>query len=160
MLTVRVLTPDDWPTWRVLRLRALEEAPYAFSSKLAEWTGEGDREERWRSRLETVPSNFVAELGGEPAGMASLSAADDAGVAELMSMWVAPEARGRGVGDALVAEIVTAARLADVRHVMLWVVDSNAPAVALYRRNGFADALVDGRPHLEDGERRMVLPVD
>ena len=35
MIELQVLTPDDWRTWRRLRLAALAEAPHAFSSRLA-----------------------------------------------------------------------------------------------------------------------------
>ncbi|HEY0700829.1 MAG TPA: glycosyltransferase, partial [Micromonospora sp.] len=48
---LRALDPEDWRLWRVARLAALAEAPYAFGSQLADWQGPGDREERWRSRL-------------------------------------------------------------------------------------------------------------
>ena len=69
MIELRVLTPDDWRAWRRLRLAALAEAPYAFGSRLADWQGDGDREERWRARL-GIPGSFnvIAVLDGEPAG--------------------------------------------------------------------------------------------
>ena len=68
MIELQVLTPDDWRVWRQLRLAALAEAPHAFGSRLADWQGEGDREERWRARL-GIPGSFnvVAVLDGEPA---------------------------------------------------------------------------------------------
>ena len=44
MLSMRILTPEDWRAWRELRLLALEEAPYAFSSTIEEWQGAGDSE--------------------------------------------------------------------------------------------------------------------
>lgn len=51
VIELRVLTPDHWPAWRELRLAALAEAPYAFGSRLADWQGDRDREQRWRDRL-------------------------------------------------------------------------------------------------------------
>ena len=33
MIEVRVLVPDDWRTWRELRLAALAEATYTFGSR-------------------------------------------------------------------------------------------------------------------------------
>ncbi|MDQ3484833.1 MAG: GNAT family N-acetyltransferase [Actinomycetota bacterium] len=106
MTEIRTLSPDDWPVWRGLRLAALAEAPEAFGSRLADWLGEGDREGRWRDRLSIPGSyNIVAMLDDQAVGMASgLPTADD-GVVELISMWVAPTAHGRGVGDALPCEV-------------------------------------------------------
>ncbi|MHB8177165.1 MAG: GNAT family N-acetyltransferase [Vulcanimicrobiaceae bacterium] len=49
---------------------------------------------------------MVAELGGVPAGMVSATSPDRLGTAELISMWVAPFARGRGVGDRLVDAVI------------------------------------------------------
>jgi hypothetical protein len=78
-----VLSPDDWPLWRRLRLAALAEAPYAFGSRLADWQGDGDRAERWRDRLALPGSyNVVALLDEQPAGMASGVPADEPGVVE------------------------------------------------------------------------------
>ncbi|HEU4676143.1 MAG TPA: GNAT family N-acetyltransferase [Motilibacteraceae bacterium] len=157
MLRIRAVGVEDWQVWRGLRLRALEEAPYAFGSRFTEW--QDAPEERWRARLTEVPLNLVGDYSGQPAGMTSLTAVDDAGDAELISMWVAPEARGRGMGDALISSAVSEARRARAHRVVLWVVQDNRRAEQLYRRHGFHDVLVDGRPRLEDGERFMALPL-
>ncbi len=133
---MRVLTPDDWPLWRDLRLAALAEAPDAFGSSLADWTDAP--EQRWRDRLALPGShNLAAILDCRPAGMASGLPGQD-GVAELISMWVAPHARGHGVGDALVAAVVAWAAANGAAAVELNVVETNAAATALYERHGFA----------------------
>lgn len=54
---------------------------------------------RWRARLSTVAFNVVANLNGMPAGMVSATVANQDATIELISMWVAPFARGHGVGD-------------------------------------------------------------
>src|SRR3954447_15643866 len=136
MTELLVVTPDEWRVWRELRLRALAEAPYAFSSKLADWQGSGDREERWRERLRSG-HNVVGLLDGEPAGMASGILED--GAAELISMWVAPEGRSRGVGDALVGEVERWAVGTEAERFVLAVVATNARALAFYRRLGFVE---------------------
>lgn len=151
-----MLTEDDWQEWRVLRQRALAEAPYAFYSRLAEWSGAGDLEERWRQRLRSVPYNLVAFVGDEPSGM--VSATDPIkDTMVLLSLWVAPSARGQGVGDRLVEAVVGRASQHGVARVTLDVRDVNHHAQALYRRHGFVD---DGpTPDLEPDdppERRMV----
>lgn len=138
MIALTALTPNHWRAWRELRLQALEEAPYAFGSTLSEWQGPGDAEERWRSRLANVPFNAIAHFDGAPAGMVGATAPDSHGNVELISMWVAPFARGRGVGDALIQAVVDWARTQHARRVILGVVASNTRAVTLYRRNGFA----------------------
>lgn len=154
MIETRVLTESDWKVWRELRLAALAEAPYAFGSQLADWQGDGDREGRWRDRLALPGSyNVVALLDGQPVGMVSGVPTDQDGVVELISMYVAPVGRGRGVGDHLVRLVEQWARQVGARTLRLAVVEGNENAWALYRRNGFHDTgeLGDLMP---DGIRR------
>lgn len=140
MIGVRELESDDWRLWRCLRQLALAEAPAAFGSALADWTGAGDIEERWRARLEDVPVNLVITFDGAPAGMVSVAAPDTDGMVELISMWVAPEARGRGVGDEAVRQaIVWATRRFPNCGMRLSVKAGNRHAVGLYQRHGFVD---------------------
>ncbi|WNV88643.1 GNAT family N-acetyltransferase [Umezawaea sp. Da 62-37] len=151
MIVVRVLGVDDWEVWRELRLSALGEAPDAFGAKLADWLGEGDVERRWRARLGGGTHNLVAYLDGRAAGMVSGTGPDRHGTVGLISMWVAPFARGRGVGDALVAAVVDWAEEHATGRVTLDVLRDNDRASALYRRHGFLDAGAAG-----EAERRMV----
>lgn len=155
MIELRALTPEDWPLFRELRLAALAEAPYAFGSTLAAWQGEGDREERWRSRL-GIPGalDLVALVDGEPAAMATGVPED--GHAELISMWVGPKARGRGVGARLIAEIEGWAARRGFATLRLAVMPHNTHAIALYERVGFTDT---GEPGdlLPDGVTRELV---
>jgi len=156
-IDVRVIGVDDWRLWRDLRLEALREAPYAFSSTLAEWQGEGDTEMRWRARLSTVQFNAVAYLNERAAGMVSGSAADQGGTSELISMWVAPFARGQGVSDSLVAAVVQWARGRQAARIALAVVESNEFARVLYRRHRFVDVGSTNCTDAGASERQMVL---
>jgi len=149
---------DDWPLWRNLRLEALGEAPYAFSSTLADWQGEGDTEQRWRARLTAVPLNLLVYLNGKAAGMVSATTADQARTIELISMWVSPFARGQSVGDSLVAAVIAWARVQGAANIALAVVATNAHAISLYRRHGFVDAgAIDCTGSGILSERQMVL---
>ncbi|GAA2565243.1 GNAT family N-acetyltransferase [Winogradskya consettensis] len=151
---MRVLAEDDWKLWRELRLRALTEAAYAFGSTLADWQGEGDREGRWRARLALPGSyNVMVLLDGQAVGMASGTATDHDGVVELISMYVAPRGRGRGVGDRLISSIEQWARQSHARTLRLSVVEGNTNAVALYQRHGFQD-LGELGDLMPDGVRR------
>ncbi|MFF4713062.1 GNAT family N-acetyltransferase [Streptomyces eurythermus] len=140
MLELRSVKADDWPLWRELRLSALAEAPYAFGSTLAQWQGSGDREERWRARL-SIPGacDLVALLDGLPVGMASGVPGEGAGNVELISMWVSPAARGKGVGDHLVQAVERWAVERGATTLRLSVRPDNRRATALYERHGFTD---------------------
>jgi ribosomal protein S18 acetylase RimI-like enzyme len=151
VITIDELVPDDWPRWRELRLAALAEAPYAFSSRLADWQGDGDTEARWRARLCEVAYNVLATLDREPAGMISGTAGSPV---ELLSLWVAPAARGRGVGDALVRAVLAwAARRGEATRLSVY--ERNAPAIALYRRHGFA--VVGEEPAVPGAPRELIM---
>ncbi|MET8261299.1 GNAT family N-acetyltransferase [Micromonospora sp. NPDC005205] len=162
MIDIRVLTPDDWQTWRKLRLAALTEAPGAFSSRLTDWQGDGDREQRWRDRLSIPGShNLVAVLAGRPVGMSSGVPTSDPLMVDLISMWVHPDARGKGVADRLVDEVARWAQERGADRLRLTVMPDNAAAKALYHRAGFrltdepGDLMPDGvRP-----EQIMLRPL-
>lgn len=158
---LRQITADDWRLWRELRLAALRDAPAAFSSRLSDGTGPGDTEDRWRTRLTSFPCNVVAYLDGLPAGI--ISGAPLAGHRALLgTMWVAPRARGRGVGDALVEAIIEWAGRLGAAGVHLDVFADNERAIALYRRHGFVDR-GPKRPDPDQpptrGQRRMERPI-
>lgn len=139
MIVVRELSAENWAEWRDLRLAALREDPAAFSAKLADWQGENDAEPRWRARLRDVSFNALADLDGVPAGMVSGHLSERGDKAELLSMWVAPSARGRGVGDALVRAVVRWSEGRGAGELMLRVAGGNEQALALYRRHGFVE---------------------
>jgi ribosomal protein S18 acetylase RimI-like enzyme len=147
VITIRRLDGDDWRDWRALRLRALAEDPGAFGSVLADWTGERDTEERWRGRLGDLQHAALVLQDGRTVGM--VGALAEAGGLDLVSLWVAPEARGAGVGAAAVGWVL---RQAGTAPVELSVRIGNTAAVRLYERLGFEDA----GPSLDDPcERRM-----
>lgn len=74
----------------------------------------------------------------------------DGNTVELISMWVAPFARGHGVGDALIQAIVSWAEKQHADRLVLSVRNNNERAIALYARLGFMDAGPD--PTIADGE--------
>jgi ribosomal protein S18 acetylase RimI-like enzyme len=132
------LSEQDWQLWRSLRLEALGDAPHAFGSTLTQWSGVNDREERWRDRLRNSGVAYVCFLDLQPAGMvAATPPLDDE--TELVSMWVAPPFRGRGVGDQLVAGVVDWASQQRLGQVRLYVREMNLAAQHLYQRHGFID---------------------
>ena len=145
-VTLITLSSDDWRVWRSLRLAALAEAPDAFGSRLAEWI-DAD-ESRWRARLSIPGAIDLVALDsgtGSPVGMVTGTPAARRGDgAELISMWVAPAARGRGVATLLIDAVVTWAAVAGAPRLELSVMAENEPARRTYERNGFAVAAGSG----------------
>jgi ribosomal-protein-alanine N-acetyltransferase len=63
-----------------------------------------------------------------------------AGEAELLTVAVAPEARGRGLGQRLVSRFLYQARLRGAEVAFLEVAEDNASARAVYSRAGFKES--------------------
>ena len=79
------------------------------------------------------PAVVVADLDGEPAGIA----ARDHATNYISDLWVAPGQEGRGVGSALLASLEEAIRQAGYGTARLEVLTANVRALALYRRRGY-----------------------
>jgi ribosomal protein S18 acetylase RimI-like enzyme len=151
---VRLLSSDDWRIWRDVRLSALAEAPTAFGATLSDW--ESSDEARWRGRLEDVPFNVIAMLGDDVVGQASGTTLAEDGRVELISMWVAPHARGTETADTLVEAVVGWATENGAVAVRVSVRRANERAIRFYERNGFT--AVD-EPGDEPEELAMVRPI-
>jgi len=143
MVLVRETVTADWQAWRDIRLLALRDAPDAFSSTYAEQNRLGA--DHWRQRvaggglfLAWIPEVSPPEAATfEPAGMAGGYRAAP-GTVELISMFVRPQARGRGVGAALIDAVTGWAGERDATSVHLWVTETNKHARLLYERCGFS----------------------
>lgn len=133
-MQIQQVTPDEWRLWRDIRLEALASDPDDFGSTLAR--EEEYSESDWRERL--VEGVKLVALDDEPVGLVA-GAPEPQGL-YLYSMWVSSSHRGRGVGEALVRELVAWAAEEGWKLVRLRVYDHNLPARRLYERLGFVDA--------------------
>jgi ribosomal protein S18 acetylase RimI-like enzyme len=75
---------------------------------------------------------LIAEVGQRPAGVVIVR--DNGGEAEIKRLWAAPEARGLGVGSALLDAAVS---LTPTRPVRLSVWEWRNAAIRLYESRGF-----------------------
>jgi ribosomal protein S18 acetylase RimI-like enzyme len=82
---------------------------------------------------------MLASRAGVPAGLILLNRIAVGRALELVYMGVVPEARGLGVGDALLQRGLEAATAKGARVMALAVDERNGPARRLYRRWGFKE---------------------
>ncbi|MCF8880949.1 GNAT family N-acetyltransferase [Hyphobacterium sp. SN044] len=80
---------------------------------------------------------LIAETGGKTAGYLALSFRKGARVSRLYSLAIAPSARGKGVGTALIACAMAETADRGLRAIRLEVRESNIAARTLYERCGF-----------------------
>jgi DNA-binding MarR family transcriptional regulator/GNAT superfamily N-acetyltransferase len=81
---------------------------------------------------------LIARLGAQPVGCGALKFHRDA-PAELKRMWVAPEARGMGLGRRLLQELEQQARDKGVEILRLETNGALSEAIALYRGSGYRE---------------------
>lgn len=85
-----------------------------------------------------------------------LSAPTSARLARVISIAVAPEYRGRGVGTALMGETIRLLRSKGIQDIELEVRVSNEPAIGLYRSFGFA-VVGTKEGYYDDGEDAYLM---
>ena len=105
---------------------------------------------------------FVALLEGEVvggAGVAPLAGADPL-TCELQRMYLRKDARGRGIGDALLKRCLAAAKQFLYVRCYLETVEQMQAALEFYGRHGFRDLQAPiGRTGHEHNDRWMVRPL-
>ena len=158
MLEIQRLQASEGARWRSIRLSALEDAPDAFGTTLAEASTLAL--ECWSRQVQKLPT-FVAVRAGVDVGVVRGSpAVEETDAAFLLSMWVARQARGDGVGSALVDAVIKWAHSRGFSRLILDVADANRSAIALYARKGFkptgkVGALPAPRQHILEHRRAL-----
>ncbi len=80
---------------------------------------------------------FIAEEQGRWLGVVGAFVRVNPLEVQLISMWVDPSARGRGVAQQLIRAVATWAAGRGSARVVLFVQEANTPAQQLYERAGF-----------------------
>jgi ribosomal protein S18 acetylase RimI-like enzyme len=140
-MTIVTLSPEGWESYRAIRLEALQNEPEAFASNYARMM---DRPSSfWITRLEDSASDtrkllLFAEEDGELLGLVGAYPDEQPGITNVISMYVRPQSRRKGVGRALLAAIVEClSELPAPHEIRLAVNQSQQAAVNLYSSFGF-----------------------
>ena len=140
-VTIRRVRTDDGPLLRRVRLRALATDPASFGSTLAREETFGD--EVWNERATAAAAGgdwatLLALRGEEPVGLVTGARDEtDPRTFHVFSMWVAPEARGEGLGRRLLDRLEEWMRASGGTVARLSVTDQAESARRLYERAGY-----------------------
>ena len=134
MTTISPLHPSDWPAVRRIYEEGIATGEATFETAApADW-------ESWVAGKRLDCRLVARSADGRVLGWAALSPTSKrpayAGVCEV-SIYVAAEARGQGVGSALMAALVTAAQSAGIWTLQSSVFPENEATIALHLRHGF-----------------------
>jgi ribosomal protein S18 acetylase RimI-like enzyme len=139
-IVVRRVLSYDWQALRDIRLSALLDSPTSFGSTYAREAAYGETE--WRdwsrdSQRGAKSAMFLAWDGEDRVGIAGGFNNHERDCATVISMWVAPGARGKGVGRLLLDAVVDWAPSIQRDVVDLHVTVGNTAAQRLYESAGF-----------------------
>jgi L-amino acid N-acyltransferase YncA len=136
--------PADWARVAEIYWDGMRDGLATFETEVPSW-------DAWNAAHSL---RLVAEVDGEVVGFAALSAASArrcyAGVAEN-SVYVAREARGLGIGRALLEKLISRARFNGVWTIQTSIFPENRASLALHERCGFRVVGIRERIGKRDG---------
>jgi L-amino acid N-acyltransferase YncA len=149
---IRPLSQSDWLAVKAIFEQGIAGGQATFETEAPSW-------ETWdKTHLEGY--RLVALQGGEVVGWAALAPVSERccyeGVAED-SVYVADSAQGRGVGRALLAELIERAERAGLWTLQAGIFPENTASVELHKRCGFRVVGVRERPVQHHGVWRDVV---
>jgi ribosomal protein S18 acetylase RimI-like enzyme len=157
---VEVLTENDWPKLRKIRLTALNADPPAFLS--SHHSEAAFTERRWRQEFSRGEWHVMVAAGrlrrGRYVGLVGVTRLPETSSQEcyLEYLWVAPRVRRRGVASKLLTSVLDRLHESGVHTVWLYILDGNEPARRLYQRFGF-QSTNDVQPLPDDPTRSEEL---
>ncbi len=131
-VAIAALVPGDWDDVARIYAEGIASGLATFETDVPAWAD-------W-DRAHLAGHRLVARADGVTVGWAALAPVSArpvyAGVAEV-SVYVAAEARGRGVGTALLTELVASSEAAGVWTLEAGILPENVASVRMHERCGF-----------------------
>lgn len=131
------LPATRWQDYKKLRLEAVADSPESFTTTAQETLSTPDEE--WQEKIHTM--FFAVTENDEVIGMAGCYFEDKeklAHIAHVVSVFVHPDHRGKGIGKQLVQVLLSDAKSnAHVKKIELGVVVTQKVARQLYESLGF-----------------------
>jgi L-amino acid N-acyltransferase YncA len=151
-MELRALRPEDWPAVRAIYEAGIATGNATFETGAPDWPA-------WDAAH--LPAHrLVATEGARVLGWVALAPVSDrcayAGVAED-SIYVAPDAQGRGVGRALLGAVVSSAERGGIWTVQTGIFPENQASLRLHQACGFRVVGVRERLGRLHGRWRDVL---
>jgi L-amino acid N-acyltransferase YncA len=154
-MELQPLRPGDWPAVRAIYEAGIATGDATFETAAPDWPA-------WDA-AHLADHRLVARVDGRVVGWTALSPVSDrcayAGVAED-SIYVAPDAKGRGVGRALLAAVVVSAEQGGIWTVQTGIFPENQASVRLHQVCGFRLVGVRERLGRLHGRWRDVLVLE
>jgi L-amino acid N-acyltransferase YncA len=131
-ILIEEMRQEDWPAERAIYLEGIATGNATFEQTAPEW-------EKWNAG-HLLAARIVARSNGTVLGWAALSGVSSrcvyAGVAEV-SIYVAEQARGRGVGRQLMARLIADSEAEGLWTLQAGIFPENVASIALHERAGF-----------------------
>jgi GNAT superfamily N-acetyltransferase len=133
-LTVRLLSQEDWPPYRAVRLTASRESADALGASFDQEAAADD--DPWRAQVD-AGWRLVVELDGRPCGVVSVEGlGEEAGSAHLTGPWIDPSARCTGAAGRLVETAATLASAEGIKRLYYRVGTENAGGIGFATSSG------------------------